>query len=146
MVERMAAAPRALKKWILIPKSDTRDQFIERIAYSLVHTAAGDWDALGRTEPEAIGRRQQWRVRASLLLSALLTAALPMFAWWGVQLTPLALQGAVATYMTIGTFIWAVLTLVVTLNASVQAKITLLKDVMESLPVLGTWLGNTKNS
>ena len=62
------------------------------------------------------------------------------------MLTPLALQGAVATYMTVGIFIWAVLTLVVTFVTSFQAKITFLKDVMESLPVRGKWLENTKNS
>lgn len=46
-----AAALRALKRWVLVPKPDTRERFIERVSQDLVRTAAGDWDGLECAEP-----------------------------------------------------------------------------------------------
>jgi hypothetical protein len=52
MTTQMAAALRDLKKWVLMPKPDTRRQFITRVAETFVHAATGEWDALARSEGE----------------------------------------------------------------------------------------------
>jgi hypothetical protein len=48
-----AAALRGLKRWVLVPKPDTREHFIERISQDLVRTTVGDWDGLECAEPPA---------------------------------------------------------------------------------------------
>lgn len=46
-----AAALRGLKRWVLVPKPDTREHFIQRVAQDLVRTAVGDWDGLECGQP-----------------------------------------------------------------------------------------------
>ncbi|HYR10289.1 MAG TPA: hypothetical protein VEQ60_21115 [Longimicrobium sp.] len=48
-----AAALRGLKRWVLVPKPDTREHFIQRISQDLVRTTVGDWDGLECAEPPA---------------------------------------------------------------------------------------------
>lgn len=63
---RQAAAVRGLKRWVLVPKPDTREHFIERIAQDLVRTTVGDWDGLECAEP-AVARPSRARRAARLL-------------------------------------------------------------------------------
>jgi hypothetical protein len=48
-----AAALRGLKRWVLVPKPDTREHFIQRISQDLVRTTVGDWDGLECADPPA---------------------------------------------------------------------------------------------
>jgi hypothetical protein len=48
-----AAALRGLKRWVLVPKPDTREHFIQRISQDLVRTTVGDWDGLECAQPPA---------------------------------------------------------------------------------------------
>ncbi|HEX2078045.1 MAG TPA: hypothetical protein VHG08_10055 [Longimicrobium sp.] len=59
-----AAALRGLKRWVLVPKPDTREHFIERISQDLVRTTVGDWDGLECAAPtEAKPSRARRAVR-----------------------------------------------------------------------------------
>jgi len=59
----IAEAIRDLKTWLLLPKAETKDAFLCRIAATLTHIADGDWDALDRKkpDPEAVGKL--WHIR-----------------------------------------------------------------------------------
>jgi hypothetical protein len=46
-----AAAVRELKRWVCLPKADTRQQFIDRISQDLTRAARGDWDGLAWMPP-----------------------------------------------------------------------------------------------
>jgi hypothetical protein len=48
MASQSAAALRNLKRWVLMPKLDTRDRFTEQVCSILVSTLRGDWDNLPR--------------------------------------------------------------------------------------------------
>jgi hypothetical protein len=48
---------------------------------------------------------------------------------------------AVAGYVTIGSLIWLVLTLLVSLDPSFDAKVGVVQDVAQSVPFLSKWLG-----
>ncbi|HEX2209947.1 MAG TPA: hypothetical protein VHG93_19890 [Longimicrobium sp.] len=48
---KQAAALRGLKRWVLVPRPDTREHFIQRISQDLVRTTVGDWDGLECAEP-----------------------------------------------------------------------------------------------
>ena len=41
-----AAAVRELKRWVCLPKADTRERFVERISQDLTRAVRGDWDGL----------------------------------------------------------------------------------------------------
>lgn len=62
-----AAALRSLKRWVLVPRADTRERFIERISQDLVRTTVGDWDGLECAEPAA-ARTSRMRSAAKLLV------------------------------------------------------------------------------
>ena len=48
MTSQSAAALRNLKRWVLMPKLDTRDRFTEQVCSILVSALRGDWDNLPR--------------------------------------------------------------------------------------------------
>ncbi|HEU0012939.1 MAG TPA: hypothetical protein VFQ45_04610 [Longimicrobium sp.] len=89
-----AAAVRALKRWVCLPKADTRERFVERIAGDLVRAATGDWDGLESAEVEAAGPSPVRRLAgasASAAVIAVLYVALP-----GAPDLPFDLAGASA--------------------------------------------------
>jgi hypothetical protein len=69
-----AAALRGLKRWVLVPKSDTREHFVQRVSDDLVRTTVGDWDGLECVEVEAVpvsrGRRLARRLVVPLSAAA----------------------------------------------------------------------------
>jgi hypothetical protein len=100
---------------------DTRGRFIGEIARSLVCAASGDWDGLSRAEPEKL-LGPQLCSRALLVMRVLLACALPAFVLWLLHQTPLAPQGEVAQYATVGVFIWAVVSVLRAFDPDFSAK------------------------
>jgi hypothetical protein len=141
---RQAASLRELKKWVLIPKSDTRNQFIVRIVAGLSQITSGNWDALEQRDPEKISRLQWWRSHAVAALRALYQGGLPVLGLWAFQQTSLAFKGEYATYVTAAVFLWAMWVLITTYDPFLAAKITTFKEVVQSLPSLGSLLGKDK--
>jgi hypothetical protein len=141
MAEQMAAAQRALKPWVLMPKPDTYEQFIARIGKAFVHAATGEWDALPRSEGEPQTQRQRWRTRVTDVARALVIALVPLLGFWGIQQSPLAVPQPMAGYVTIGSLIWLVLTFLISLDSSFHAKLRVMEDVTQSVPFVGKWLG-----
>jgi hypothetical protein len=52
-----AAAMRELKRWVCLPKADTRRQFVDRISGDLTRAVRGDWDGLEWMPPPPQGPR-----------------------------------------------------------------------------------------
>lgn len=46
-----AAAVRDLKRWVCLPRADTRQQFIDRVSADLTRAVRGDWDGLEWMQP-----------------------------------------------------------------------------------------------
>jgi hypothetical protein len=46
-----AAAVRDLKRWVCLPKADTRQCFVDRITHDLTRAVRGDWDGLEWMDP-----------------------------------------------------------------------------------------------
>jgi hypothetical protein len=127
-----------------MPKADTRSHFITRIAASLSQVASGNWDALNEVEPERVSRIQMWRSYTVAALRALYLASVPAGVWWALQQASLAPKGASAEYVTVGIFIWAVLTLIMAYDPLFGPKAAALREVVQSLPILGSLLGKDK--
>jgi hypothetical protein len=141
---RKAAALRELKKWVLTPKSDTRNQFIARIAANLSQVTSGNWDALELMEPGKISRLQLWRSYGVVALRRIFKAGVPVLVFWAFQQTSLAFKGGDAEYVRLGACSYAVLTLIMPYDQPFGAKTTALKEVMQSLAGIGSLLGKHK--
>jgi hypothetical protein len=144
IMTRKAAALRELKKWVLTPKADTRGQFIARVAASFSQIVSGNWDALEQIEPRKLSHLQLWRTRMGAALGALFMSGLPVLLLWVFQQTSVAFKGVLAEYATLGAYIWAVLTLFMAYDPLFGPKAAALKEVVQSLPVLGPLLGRDK--
>lgn len=76
---RQAAAVRGLKRWVLVPRPDTREHFLQRISQDLVRTTVGDWDGLECAEPAA-AQPSRARRAAGLLVPLAVIGALVVIA------------------------------------------------------------------
>lgn len=76
-----AAAMRGLKRWVLVPKPDTREHFVRRVAEDLVRTTVGDWDGLECVEAEVVPRSRARRLARRLVVPVAGTAAVVAVAW-----------------------------------------------------------------
>jgi hypothetical protein len=146
MTGQMAAAQRALKPWVLMPKPDTREQFIARVADAFVHAASGEWDALPRSEDTPPPQRQHWHSKAIAMAKAITIALLPLLTLWGAQQLTLKIPEAMVGYATIVGLFWMVGWLAASLDASFHAKVSVMQDVAQSVPFLSKWLGTEKRS
>lgn len=68
-----AAALRRLKRWVLVPRPDTREHFIARVSQDLVRTTVGDWDGLECGPPRVA--RPSGALRAAQMLATLASLA-----------------------------------------------------------------------
>jgi hypothetical protein len=134
--KRIAAAIRNKKKWILTPKSDTREYILQSMTFALTCFIYGNWDALEQIEPEKLSSPQ---LRHSIftflinLLRIILIGVLPLVSVWLFQQTPFAFTGIGREYVIIGIFVWELLTLVFVLDPNLGVKISVMKDVTRSL-------------
>jgi hypothetical protein len=142
--KQMAAALRAFKPWVLMPKPDTREQFIARVTDAFVHAANGEWDALPRSEDTALPQRQHWRIKATAMAKTITIAVLPLPILWGLQQSALKIPEVMAGNATMLGLLWLVLTLLASLDASFHAKMSVMQDVAQSVPFLRKWLGTAK--
>jgi hypothetical protein len=104
MTTEQAAAIRELQKWLLHPKSDTREHFVARIRETLELCACGNWDALERREPEKLTPRQRGQ-RLVGALATLIGAFVPI----GVLLLTSRLLGGdkVPDFLYIFAMVWS---------------------------------------
>ena len=131
---KIAAAIRGLKKWIVTPKSDTREQFKEHLANCLIYAASGDWDSFEQSEPEKLSHPQHWRSQIGTTVRVIISGTTPIFIWGIVQQTVLAIEGAIAEYVTIGVILWAVITFLTSLDPLYGSKITAIREITQLLP------------
>jgi hypothetical protein len=134
---QMAAFFRALKTWILVPKSDTRLQFKAQIQHSLVCALNGEWDGLQRIEPEKISPFKAWKAKLNIIFRALIAGVIPPLVLLVIQRTPLAVKGMLADYLAFGVIIWMVLTLISVLDPSYSEKVSTLKNIASVLSGAG---------
>jgi hypothetical protein len=133
--DEIAAALRAQKKSLLTAKPHFRSQFLAQITTNLVHAFSGNWDDMDKAEPKKISLSQSWRARVVEVFRVSLTGGIPLLMVWGIQQTPLALQGALFETVTIVAIIWAILTLLAAFDPLYSAKIISLKDIAPFLPL-----------
>lgn len=129
-MKRRAAGIREMKKWCLLPKSDTRVMLRDRLRHLLYCVLAGDWDALPAADvDETAGRKLLGRLQS--LLNGSLLAVLPAAVFWLVQKTPAAISAPYSEYIKILLIIWATINILNGLDPSFNLKIDLLRNLAQ---------------
>ena len=84
-----------------------------------------------------VGRHGRQKPVAYFCRDALVTAAIPAFLLLIIQQTPLALGEPELRYVSVGVFIWAIITLLASFDPQLSTKIDILKDTTQLIPGLG---------
>lgn len=123
-----AAAVRELEKWLMTPKADTRDRFIERTREMLERCATGDWDALERRPPEKLTAKQLGR-RLTESVVRVIAAFIPI----GILLTVRETVDAVVVpeYLYVFAIVWTIGALITWLDPQVVQRVAQQKDIFD---------------
>ncbi len=131
--EEMAEGTRALTRWIFTPQVNTYERFKTRVADCLLYSARGDWDSFERVKPEKLSRPELLRNRLKLVISAILSGAVPLVVLMLIKQLRIV-SDPILTYVTVGAYIWAALSLLSSFDPHYGAKLTALKDISQLLP------------
>lgn len=129
----MANGVRETIKWLIVPTTHTRVDFKERIVKYFTAAIASNWGTFNRVPAEKLSRKQGLKLRAASALTPLLTAAVPILLL--LLLKKLAVVAEpLSTYLTVGAYVWAALSLLSHLDPQYAAKLGALKDLTKTLP------------
>jgi hypothetical protein len=129
----IAAYFRDLKKWVTMPRHDTREQFIGRLADATMSLADGAWDAIPTAETPVPTPRHCLQ-QAAQILRGIVVSALPPAALLALNAFGVTIPAAFAQYLYLGAFLWAAIGLVSLLDSLYGAKFEALKNVVQLVP------------
>jgi hypothetical protein len=138
LTAKSAAAVRSLKKWVITPKHDTREQLIARLTTTLALAASGNWDGLEQAQPEVSPDHQKpWFYRLASLSGRLLSAFSLLILSWVLQYTPIAPDKTFTDYLTIAGVVVATFGITTMLDPFWLDKWHTVKEFLEILPLTG---------
>lgn len=128
--EQIATGIRELIKWVFSPKNDTVEQLTRTVTNYFVYAARGDWDSFDRIAIEKLSRPELLRTKLKSTGRALLLAAIPILVLSVVKRINL-IQEPINSYLTVGAYIWAAITLLSQTDPSYSTKLTAIKDISQ---------------
>ncbi|HEY0097720.1 MAG TPA: hypothetical protein VGB76_02100 [Pyrinomonadaceae bacterium] len=129
----MANGVRATIKWVFAPTRNTREEFKARIVKYFIAALASEWGKFDRVTAEKLSRKEGLRARVVSVVTALFTAAVPILLLLLVRRLQLVAE-PLLTYLTVGSYIWAALSLLSHLDPHYNTKLAALKDLTKTLP------------
>ncbi len=132
--QRMAAALRSMKKDILAPKMDSRDNCLEHLKINFTCAVTGDWDGFERSELEALSSSQVLNHVREISLT-LMRGSVPLLILWLIQKTSLALSGTTLDYAMLICVAWLTLTLLPLIDPNFRGTLGTLKEVRDILKI-----------
>jgi hypothetical protein len=123
--QRRAAAIRELKKWIILPKKDTRPHFTDKLEAIVGLVSSGNWDGLPAADPGT--GIPWWKTVLSVMRSLAITLApllvvyLPKWNRWLLDEDVIYIRSA---------WIWAILSLLFILDPRFGDKVSAIKDIL----------------
>jgi hypothetical protein len=130
----MANGVRELIKWVVAPTMYTREEFKARIVKYFAAALASDWGKFDRVAPEKLSRKQGIKDRAASAVTSLLTAAVPILLLILIKSLRIVVAEPLLTYLTVGSYIWAALSLLSRLDPQYAVKLGAFKDLTKMLP------------
>jgi hypothetical protein len=126
---RIAAAFREKKKWILLPKADSRAYLLNQLKDDFIKAANGNWDGVSRADPQALSARNALMLARETAMN-LIRGALPLAALFLVHRGLGLLSDEVFDSLLIGAVLWFILTLLMEIDPLFKEKVSTLKDVI----------------
>ncbi len=130
--KQKAASTHNLKKWIITPKPDTREHFINWIVNALHCVATGTWDGWERMETEPL-TVPQFRARLWSILRTTLSALIPLALFLTIQQI-WSIDQTLANTLGILAFAWAVISLIALFDPQFGTKVSTLSTLKQLLP------------
>ncbi len=136
----IAASFRSLKVSVLTAETYTRSIFTERIKSDITNAVNNNWDALIRPEAEGFqmlqDRKSSYRWLANLGTAArtLLSGGVPLVLLFVLKAKGIALAEPLNTYVTIGAYLWAFVTVLSVLDPLFAQKLAQVKRIKDFLP------------
>jgi len=130
----MANGVRELIKWVVVPTPHTREDFKARITKYVTAALASDWGKFDRVPAEKLSPKQGLKDRVASAVAALLTAAVPILLLLLLKRMKVVVAEPLLTYLTVGAYVWAALSLLSRLDPQYAAKLGALKDLTKTLP------------
>jgi hypothetical protein len=133
LVSLIVESIRDLKKWVLLPKAETRDYLERELRRILDLVAVGDWDGLPHANLPKDETVPWWR-HAIIIIRSIIIAAIPPVA---VIVFGGNLQGDFKNYVTAVACVWAIINLLAILDPRFSEKLSAFKDLPSFLPFGG---------
>jgi hypothetical protein len=130
---RRASGIRDLKKWVLLPKPETRDYLERELLRVLLLAAIGDWDGLPQADLPQDAPVPFWR-RTLMLIRSIVIGAIPLVL---VTVFGNKLPEDFRKYLVGFASIWAVVHLLAGIDPRFGEKLSALKDLPSFLPFGG---------
>jgi hypothetical protein len=125
---RRANAIRELKKWVLLPKSDTGVHLKDALRDRIALIAKDDWDGLPevvRDQPPPIS----WKKRLLKTLRSIASATIPLTVVYAGGDHIAWPTSEIRTYATFFAWAWALVTVLPLVDSGFQEKLSVLKDL-----------------
>lgn len=129
----IASGVREIKNILIAPSEKSREKFISIILNLLIHITLGNWGELPKskqkhTYPKLIGERLKQIFRIILI------ASIPLLLFQLIQMTPLSFSGDTENKLKIGSFIWAVLYIMTSLDPTTDRSFEIIKTITKVIP------------
>jgi hypothetical protein len=130
----VAAGVREKKKWLAMPRLDTREQLVLAIAEAFIALVNCNWDALPYGESASLSRREKLRIGLVRLRGVLLSISIPAVLFWAVQYSPFAFKPPVRDYAAGFLLLWILVVLLSAADPLYQNRIEAFRNVVQIFP------------
>lgn len=130
----MANGVREMIKRIVASNAYTLEDLKARVVKDFAAALASDWGTFDRVPAEKLSRKQGVKDRATSAIRVLLTAAVPVLLLLLLKRLRVVMAEPLLTYLTVGAYVWAALSLLSRLDPQYAAKLGALKDINSILP------------
>jgi hypothetical protein len=131
---RVAAGIRDKKKWLALPKPDTREQLLRAMGETFIALANCDWDSLPQQETSLLTRREILRDGVLRLRGVLISISIPAALFWTIQYSPFAFKAPVRDYVTGFLLLWVLVVLLSAADPLYQNKVEAFRNMVQIFP------------
>jgi hypothetical protein len=128
---RAAAFIREMKKWVIVPREDTREFFTQQLAKLAVCLAGGDWDGIPTAETSVQSRRTRWLAGAFGTIRTVVASVLPVAVLGLMNKYRIPLPDDVKSYAYFGAVIWLAVGFIGLLDPLYAAKFETVKSAFQ---------------